>query len=92
MEAEPLRNLTLILGKARAGDHGARGELVALVNDELCQVAARLMRRERSDHTLSPTAVVHEAVIRLLSEEIFDRAADRSSLFVSAARAMRGRS
>ena len=35
------------------------------------------MRRERTDHTLSPTAVVHEAVIRLLGEAVFDKAADR---------------
>ena len=48
-----------------------------------------LMRRERPDHTLSPTAVVHEAVIRLLGEAVFDKAADRSFLFASAARAMR---
>ena len=47
------------------------------------------MRRERPDHTLSPTAVVHEAVIRLLGEAVFDKAADRSFLFASAARAMR---
>src|SRR5215831_6017038 len=47
------------------------------------------MRRERADHTLSPTAVVHEAVIRLLGDAIFDKAADRSFLFASAARAMR---
>jgi RNA polymerase sigma-70 factor, ECF subfamily len=48
-----------------------------------------LMRRERTDHTLSPTAVVHEAVIRLLGEAVFDKAADRNFLFASAARAMR---
>ena len=89
MGTESPRDLTLILGKARAGDDGARSELVTLVYDELRRVAARLMRRERSDHTLSPTAVVHEAVIRLLGEEVFDRAADRSFLFASAARAMR---
>jgi RNA polymerase sigma-70 factor (ECF subfamily) len=47
------------------------------------------MRRERRDHTLSPTAVVHEAVIRLLGEGVFDQAADRSFLFTAAARAMR---
>src|SRR5580692_5606977 len=47
------------------------------------------MRRERANHTLSPTAVVHEAVIRLLGEEVFDRAADRNFLFAAAARAMR---
>ena len=89
METEPLHDLTLVLGKARAGNHGARGELVALVYDELRRVASRLMRRERPDHTLSPTAVVHEAVIRLLGEAVFDRAPDRGFLFASAARAMR---
>jgi RNA polymerase sigma factor (TIGR02999 family) len=83
------QELTLLLGNARAGDEGARGELVALVYDELRRVAANLMRRERPDHTLSPTAVVHEAVIRLLGEAVFDRAADRSFLFASAARSMR---
>ena len=61
--------------RARAGDEGARSELIALVYDELRQVATRLMRRERPDHTLPPTAVVHEAVIRLLGEAVFDKAA-----------------
>ena len=83
------QGLTIILGRARAGDERARGELIALIYDELRRVASRLMRRERADHTLSPTAVVHEAVIRLLGEAVFDKAADRSFLFASAARAMR---
>jgi RNA polymerase sigma factor (TIGR02999 family) len=48
-----------------------------------------MMRRERPDHTLSPTAVVHEAVIRLLGDGVFNKAADRTFLFASAARAMR---
>jgi len=89
MGSEPRRDLTLILGRARAGDEQARDELIALVYDELRQVASRLMRRERLDHTLPPTAVVHEAVIRLLGEAIFDKAPDRSYLFAAAARAMR---
>src|SRR6516225_33384 len=87
--AEPQQRLTLILGRARGGDERARGELVTLVYDELRRVASGLMRGERADHTLSPTAVVHEAVIRLLGEAVFDRAADRSFLFAAAARAMR---
>jgi RNA polymerase sigma factor (TIGR02999 family) len=89
MEAEPTKGLTLILGRARAGDERARCEVLSLVYDELRRVAAGLMRRERPDHTLSPTAVVHEAVIRLLGDAVFDKAADRSFLFASAARAMR---
>jgi RNA polymerase sigma-70 factor, ECF subfamily len=87
--AELVHGLTMILGRARAGDERARGELIALIYDELRRVASRLMRRERPDHTLPPTAVVHEAVIRLLGEAVFDGAADRSYLFAAAARAMR---
>ncbi len=89
MDAEPIRDLTLILGKPWAGDEQARDERVALVYDELRRVASRMMRRERPDHTLSPTAVVHEAVIRLLGEAVFDKASDRSHVFASAARVMR---
>jgi RNA polymerase sigma factor (TIGR02999 family) len=89
MAAESRLELTLILGRARAGDERAKDELISLVYDELRQVAARLMRRERSDHTLPPTAVVHEAVIRLLGDNVFDKAVDRNFLFASAARAMR---
>jgi RNA polymerase sigma-70 factor (ECF subfamily) len=87
--AELVQGLTMILGRARDGDERARGELIALIYDELRRVASGLMRRERPDHTLPPTAVVHEAVIRLLGDEVFDRAADRSFLFAAAARAMR---
>ena len=89
MGAEPHGHLSLILGRARAGDERARSELIALVYDQLREVAARLMRRERKDHSLPPTAVVHEAVIRLLGEAVFDRSPDRAFLFASAARAMR---
>jgi RNA polymerase sigma factor (TIGR02999 family) len=89
MGAEPEQGLTLILGRAQAGDERARGEVLALVYDQLRRVASGLMRRERASHTLSPTAVVHEAVIRLMGEAIFEKAADRSFLFASAARAMR---
>src|SRR5215472_10274287 len=88
MVAEP-QGLTIVLGRARTGDERARGELIGLIYGELGRVASGLMRRERPDHTLPPTAVVHEAVIRLLGEAIFDKAADRSFLFASAARAMR---
>lgn len=86
---EPQDGLGRILGLARAGDERARDEIVALVYDELRRVALRLMARERAGHTLSPTAVVHEAVIRLLGEEVFERAEDRGFLIAAAARAMR---
>ena len=57
MTGEPRPDVTLILGRARAGDEQARSELISVVYLELRQVAARLMRSERPDHTLPPTAV-----------------------------------
>jgi RNA polymerase sigma-70 factor, ECF subfamily len=89
MESDAGTGLTLILERARAGDDGARGEVISKIYDELRHVAARMMTRERPGHTLSPTAVVHETVMRLLGEAIFDRAADRKFLIAAAARAMR---
>jgi RNA polymerase sigma factor (TIGR02999 family) len=89
MGSEAEKGVTVVLGRARNGEQGARDELIALIYDELRRVASGMMRRERASHTLSPTAVVHEAVIRLLGEAVFDHAADRNFLFASAARAMR---
>ena len=82
-------DLTRILDRAKLGDDQARDDLLSLLYEELKRVASRMMTRERSDHTLSPTAVVHEAVIRLLGEEVFEKAGDRGFLLASAARAMR---
>lgn len=83
------QELSPLLVRARDGDERARSELLAVVYDELREVAARLMRRERTGHTLSPTAVVHEAVIRLLRDPGFDRTAEHADLLATAARAMR---
>ena len=87
--AEAGSEFTTVLAKARAGEPGARGEVISRIYGELRQVAARMMHHERASHTLSPTAVVHEAVMRLLGEAVFDRSPDRDFLFASAARAMR---
>ncbi|MGP0064813.1 MAG: ECF-type sigma factor [Isosphaeraceae bacterium] len=88
MGAEPQRDWMPIPGLPRGESDRTEEEVLARVYDELRQVAARLMRRERSDHTLSPTAVVHEAVIRLLRSPDFE-AADHSFLLAAASRAMR---
>jgi RNA polymerase sigma factor (TIGR02999 family) len=81
--------VTHLMARARDGDERARNDLIARVYGELRRVADGLMRRERPSHTLSPTAVVHEAVIKMLAEASLDRAVDRSYLFASAALAMR---
>jgi RNA polymerase sigma factor (TIGR02999 family) len=89
MTGAPQPDMTLLLERARAGDELARDDLIAQVYAELRHVASGLMRREHPGHTLPPTAVVHEAVIRLLGDAAFGRASDRSYLFAAAARAMR---
>jgi RNA polymerase sigma factor (TIGR02999 family) len=62
---EPLRAVTI-------SAHPARDELVVHVYDELRRLAASYLRRERADHTLQPTALVHEAYMRLAAQEGVD--------------------
>jgi len=50
------------------GDEHARDEMLPLVYDELRRVAAGYLLRERRDHTLQPTALVHEAYLRLVDQ------------------------
>jgi len=58
--------ITSLLAAIRSGDPSAEANLAALVYDEFRAVARRYMRRERPDHTLQPTALVHEAYLRLM--------------------------
>lgn len=57
--------ITRLLQQLSAGDGAAANELIPLVYAELHDIAERQMRRERDDHTLQPTALVHEAFLRL---------------------------
>jgi RNA polymerase sigma factor (TIGR02999 family) len=83
------QEVTTLLDAIRAGDATAPGQLVALVYDELRRIAGALLRRERPDHSLQPTALAHEALLRLLSPEALARARDRAHFLAAAARAMR---
>ena len=51
-----------------SGDEGARDRLMPLVYQDLRRRAAAQLRRERRDHTLQPTALVHEAYLRLVDQ------------------------
>jgi DNA-directed RNA polymerase specialized sigma24 family protein len=51
------------------GNQAAQEKLVPLVYDELKKLARRYMRRERADHTLQTTALVHEAYLKLVRQE-----------------------
>jgi RNA polymerase sigma factor (TIGR02999 family) len=77
-----------LLARLRSGDEQALGILLPVVYDELRRLAARQLRRERPDHTLQPTALVHEAFLRLLGGNPVDFAG-RNHFFALAARAMR---
>lgn len=59
-------SVTQLLDAARGGDGRAMDRLLVVLYDELHAIAARHMRGERPDHTLQPTALLHEAVLRLL--------------------------
>lgn len=81
-------DFTLILARLHDGDAGARQVFFDLVYRELRELAAGQMRSERGDHTLQPTALVHEAYLRL-----FGNAApsweNRAHFFGTAAEVMR---
>jgi RNA polymerase sigma factor (TIGR02999 family) len=82
-------DLSTLLDEARAGGPDAKDRLVRAIYDELRRMADRLMRRERPGHTLQPSALLNEALIRLFKGDTLARATDRRYLFVAAARAMR---
>jgi RNA polymerase sigma factor (TIGR02999 family) len=64
--------LTGLLLNWGAGSEAAREELLPLVYDELRRIASLYLRRERPDHTLQPTALVHEAYLRLIDQRRVD--------------------
>jgi RNA polymerase sigma factor (TIGR02999 family) len=84
METES--EVTALLRDVRSGDGGAMERLLPLVYDDLRRIAHRQLGREREGHTVSTTALVHEAYLRLV-----DRHAgweDRAQFLGIAAQAM----
>jgi RNA polymerase sigma factor (TIGR02999 family) len=81
-------NVTALLARATAGDEQATNELFPLVYEELRRLAASLLASERPGHTLQPTALVHEAYVRLVGpgETTWQ---NRAHFFGAAARAIR---
>jgi RNA polymerase sigma-70 factor, ECF subfamily len=62
------RDITRLLLQLTDGDHAAVDALLPLIYDELRSLAANYLRRERPDHTLQPTALVHEAYLRMIDQ------------------------
>jgi len=83
-----LSELTKILNAAAQGDSSVAGRLLPLIYDELRQLAARKMTQESGTQTLQPTALVHEAWLRLGGDEQ-PSWENRTHFFCAAAEAMR---
>jgi RNA polymerase sigma-70 factor, ECF subfamily len=84
----PTQDITALLHAWAGGDTGARDQLMPLVYSDLRRRAAAYMRRERRNHTLEPTALVHEAYLKLVDQR---RAAwqNRGQFFGVASQMMR---
>ena len=84
----PSQQITGWLVDWRQGDETARDQLFAVVQPQLCQIAARLLHSERNDHTLEPNALVNELCLRLLGSQPIAYQ-DRVHFFAIAAQTMR---
>ena len=62
-------SITMLLARLSEGDREAEEHLISRVYAELKRLASNYMRRERQSHTLEPTALVHEAYLRLIQQD-----------------------
>ena len=88
MEPDQKGEITQLLDRWRTGDSAAFEAMVPLVYEQLHRIAAGLMRREREDHTLQPTALLNEVYMRLVRQKKADWN-DRRHFFTFAAMLMR---
>jgi RNA polymerase sigma factor (TIGR02999 family) len=84
-----MTDVTRILSQIEHGDLSAADELLPLVYDELRRLAAARMSAERPGQTLQPTALVHEAYLRLVNQPVAQGWNGRNHFFAAAAEAMR---
>lgn len=85
----PANDITRLLRDWAQGDAAALPLLVERVYPELRRIAARHLRRERAQHTLQPTALVHEAYLRLAQQQPGKEWQDRTHFFAVAAHVVR---
>jgi len=82
-------DVTQILSDIEKGERGATNRLLPLIYEELRRLAIAKMAGESPDHTLQPTALVHDAYVRLVDVEKAQRWDSRGHFFAAAAEAMR---
>lgn len=87
MADAPPPPVTLLLQRAREGDASASERLLPAIYDELHDVARGIFAGQRPGHTLQPTALIHEAWLKLVGN--LGTTNDRKHFFVVAAKAMR---
>src|SRR6516225_6261205 len=83
-----MSDVTRLIEAAAGGDRKAAADLLPLVYDELRKLAAARLAAEAPGHSLNPTALVHEAYLRLIGDQQFDGC---SHFFAAAAEARRRR-
>jgi RNA polymerase sigma factor (TIGR02999 family) len=83
------KQVTELLEAGNRGDKAALDKLFPMLYDELRIIAAALLKNERPNHTLQPTALVHEAFVRLTSGESAVAWQNRAHFYGIAARSMR---
>jgi len=88
-EHQPPTTVTQLLEQARSGDPSALGSLFPLIYEELRRVAKLQLQREPDGHTLTPTALVHEAYMRLVDHYARVEWTGRAHFMSVAATAMR---
>lgn len=84
-----MTDVTRILEAVEAGEPRAAAELLPIVYGELRRLAAAQMARERPDHTLCATALVHEAYLRLVAPHPDEPWKGRAHFYAAAAEAMK---
>ena len=72
MAANPQENVTTLLNEIRAGSTDAPNQLFEVIRAEFYRLATQAMAGQRKDHTLQPTALLHEAWIRLFRANELD--------------------
>jgi RNA polymerase sigma factor (TIGR02999 family) len=87
-QPDPPSGVTELLRRWNLGDRDAMDRLMPIVYDELRRLAAGYLKAERRDHTLQPTALVHEAYLRLVRQDRVEWQ-NRAHFFGIAARMMR---
>src|SRR5436305_5457727 len=88
-DSRPVNDVTQVIERMHQGDPTAAEQLLPLVYAELRQLAAHRLAQEKPGQTLQPTALVHEAYLRLVNVEKAQHWNSRGHFFAAAAEAMR---